>query len=993
MITEFPRETAFGRALALERFPCWQSAQGARIEGPDPFGQHLAWTPRLFTLHQDSRTDPTPTRGTTHELAALQAQAEFFDHLPGGMARTTLDGKIELANPALGELLGYTSQELVGMRFWNLTHPCDQATSKLYLDKALNTEPGEAIEVIEKRYVRKDGSVLFARVTPRLMRTQAGAPAYWLLLFSEIEDAWRQRRIDNAYRRVLELLTRGDHLEASLNAIIECTEQADPRLRAIVKLLDSYGQAFEVVIAPSFGPQYLEFFTGFQIQPKRTSCSTAVLETRRVVVRDFKHHEDWQDFQEMVAASGVQACISEPVVNGQGRVLGVFTLTSDTPWTPTEIEESFCSGMARLVGLAVERYRNLDALHVSRARFRTMVEHAPEAVLVIDYHAGCFVEANERVRDVYKASPAELLGSDPWRFAPPTQPNGLDSKLVLAQEIERARRGESPVFNYVARDGTGQDIDIEVRLTRLPTTTGALIRASVIDIAARLRAENELRASEAQLRTILESIDDVVIATDHAGRITHFNPVAERLTQTTAAQAIGQPLDAIITLLDAETRDPIESPLPRVLREEHTRNRENHLILVSKSDGEVFVSEHVAPIRGAHHQVEGMVLVLRDVSIWRTNQERSLQSRKLEAIGQLAGGVAHDFNNLLTGILGNAELLAEHMDPAVRTAAQSIALAARRSADVTRQLLRFSHKSPETHAVIEVHELIREALNLFRLGLERNIEVQVELKAERTFVLGEASQVQNALLNLFLNARDAIQASALVEGVIHIETSNPKGLTETVQICISDNGCGIEPEIAGHIFEPFFTTKEVGTGTGLGLASTYGTVHSMSGSIQVEGNPGRGARFLLELPLTNSEEHSNHLPKRAHHSGSGRILVVDDEDLVRQFMMRALKALGYEVVGAANGILAEEVFQREAFDLVILDLVMPQRNGLDTYRALAAIRPDVRVIMASGYTGDHTAEEVLAGGALAFLNKPFQISELAEIVERALESNPMSEPL
>ena len=209
-----------------------------------------------------------------------------------------------------------------------------------------------------------------------------------------------------------------------------------------------------------------------------------------------------------------------------------------------------------------------------------------------------------------------------------------------------------------------------------------------------------------------------------------------------------------------------------------------------------------------------------------------------------------------------------------------------------------------------------------------------------------------------------------------------------MRIRISDNGCGIEPEIAGHIFEFFFTTKEIGTGTGLGLASTYGTVHSMNGSIQVEGNPGQGARFILDLPLSGSDGRLSGAPRPVQNAGSGRILVVDDEELVRHFIMRALKALGFEVVGAANGIDAEALFDEQDFDLVILDLVMPQRNGLDTYRALAAMRPDVRVVMASGYTRDHTAQDALSEGVIGFLNKPFQIAELADVVERALEANP-----
>jgi PAS domain S-box-containing protein len=485
-----------------------------------------------------------------------------------------------------------------------------------------------------------------------------------------------------------------------------------------------------------------------------------------------------------------------------------------------------------------------------------------------------------------------------------------------------------------------------------------------------------LRASEENLRATLDSIGDAVVAVDSTGRITHFNPVASHLTGCKGASAVGRPLHDVLSLRDPETR-ALLTPLSRQLPAPATSP---HVILTSACGKEVFVSERITPIQRGTGEPSGTVLVFRDVTQQRDAQERMLQARKLEAIGQLAGGVAHDFNNLLTGILGNAELLADSAEPSVSQSASTIVLAARRAADLTGQLLRFSRNEPARHKPVDIHLLIREACQLLSHSMDKRIEIELELDARHAIVSGDASQLQNAFLNLGLNARDALHGA----GSITIRTRDAGGPEPSIEISFADTGTGIDPAIQEHIFEPFFTTKEVGSGTGLGLAGTYGIVRSHGGQVEVSSQPGEGACFVITLPRADGLLPTSEEKREPSLRGAGRILVIDDEELVRSFVARALVTFGYEAVCAEDGVVAEELFEPDTFDLVVLDLVMPKRSGLDTFHALAAIDPKTPILIASGYSRDHTVEEVLAAGAVGFLHKPFQLSELAETVADAL---------
>ncbi|MFO0750481.1 MAG: response regulator [Myxococcota bacterium] len=379
--------------------------------------------------------------------------------------------------------------------------------------------------------------------------------------------------------------------------------------------------------------------------------------------------------------------------------------------------------------------------------------------------------------------------------------------------------------------------------------------------------------------------------------------------------------------------------------------------------------------------------------------EQQLQrAQKLEAIGQLAGGIAHDFNNLLTAILGNAELLRLHKGDIgeVREELDEILSAGRRGADLVRQLLSFARKGAGQPMPVDVNELVNEAVSLLRRGTTPNMFVFTELANEPLIIEADPAMVENALLNLGINARDAMpEGGHLTFTTRRVDTpanavpgdgaAPQSGPGTWVEIIVKDTGVGMTDEVKSHLFEPFFTTKPPGKGTGLGLASVYGTMQTHGGVIGVQSEVGRGTAFTLHLPLSEEEPLAaidvdpSAVPRRP-----GHILLVDDDDSVRMVAKRMLTELGCTVSTAVDGLEAVEFFttHRRDIDLVILDMQMPNLDGRGTFRELRKIDPRVRVLLVSGYAAKEEAERCLAEGALDFLPKPFKLEDLSRAIVR-----------
>lgn len=529
----------------------------------------------------------------------------------------------------------------------------------------------------------------------------------------------------------------------------------------------------------------------------------------------------------------------------------------------------------------------------------------------------------------------------------------------------------------------------------------AIIMALAWNISRRRRAEAALRESEESLATTLDSIGDGVIATDALGKVYRMNPVAEELTGWRRDEAVGKPISEVFNVLLEADRRPLDSTVNRILQGEPAAGRGEQRLLVSRSGKELPIGESAAPIRNRHGDTVGVVLVFNDQTAAKVaaqrlhdSEQRLRQHEKLGAIGQLAGGVAHDFNNQLTGILGFAELLSTKLsDPKHLRSTGYIIKSALRAADLTKQLLSFARKAKYSMTKVQMHDVVHEVAALLTHSIDKRIEIRLQLNAKPDSVLGDFSQLQNALLNLAINARDAMPQG----GLLTFSTSNESRVTDAVDgefptanyvvIDVSDTGIGMDSDAQRHLFEPFYTTKAIGKGTGLGLAAVHDVVQGHAGRIDVRSEPGRGSTFTLHLPLLRSGSSTVAPVRSPTPTGTAHILVVDDEDMVRTLLAQTLGEHGYRASMCGDG---EEAlaFLRNAessVDLVILDMVMPRCSGAETFSRIQSSFPRIRVLISSGYSLDGEAQSLLDQGARGFIQKPFRAAELAALVAGTLK--------
>ncbi len=500
-------------------------------------------------------------------------------------------------------------------------------------------------------------------------------------------------------------------------------------------------------------------------------------------------------------------------------------------------------------------------------------------------------------------------------------------------------------------------------------------------VEERTRAEAALRQSEAQITSLFDSISDAVVATDQRGTITRVNPVARQWLGEMVRAGAGVQVKEVLELQGRDQPAETAEIVGAVLATGTPYVSASPLMLVRPNQLELPVSASVSSIRSQAGEPAGCVIVLRDVSAALAMQERTQHAAKMQAIGQLAGGVAHDFNNLLTGIIGNAELLRFDLKPQSPEAelAAQIQHISERAAQLVRHLMGFARRGQLQIAHVNLHTILDEVTALLRHSVDKRIRLVQDMTATNPWISGDPSQLQSALLNLGLNARDAMPRG----GEIVMKTYNePYGGTDGIAIEVRDTGCGIPPELLGRIFEPFFTTKELGKGTGLGLASVYGCVKSHNGDIEVESTPGRGTTFRIRLPVREpgAVVAEPGVKKDEPVLRGGLALVVDDEEMILSVATKNLVKLGFEVVaiGEPNQALAWVAERPGSIDLVLLDMTMPAMNGAEVFRAIRALDPDIPILLMSGYTTNPDVPELLQTGRARFLAKPFRAEELAK---------------
>ena len=629
--------------------------------------------------------------------------------------------------------------------------------------------------------------------------------------------------------------------------------------------------------------------------------------------------------------------------------------------------------------------------HASTKTLQALIDVAPIAIGVTD-DQGSLLAANRRMVELSGYPREEIfevgmggLCEDP----------GMHDAL-----IEEAReRGKVTDREVTVVGKHGAIVELSVNLQRVPWEGRAAWLWSLQDLGGARQAERALRDSERRHRMISELMSDFAysftVADDGSLHMDWITDAIERITGYSAGEL--ESLGGWDGVVYPEDADVPQQQLERLLAGEVAVVEYR---IVTRSRQTRWVRDHGRPewdpLSGRVGRIYGAV---RDITEQRAMGQRLAHAAKMEAVSSLVGGLVLDFNNLLTGILGQASMLERESRPGERAykAARVIRRAARRAGELTDQLLSYTHGERTEQVSLDVHQLIRDGLALVGRTAGAHVRFNQEQITTEATVMGDPAQLQQVVINLLLNAADALPdggdvtvVTRVVEvvkgGEVHRGGIDPGRYLE---LEITDSGVGIAEEIRGRIFEPYFTTKILEQGAGMGLASAYGIVRNHGGSILVESEEGEGTTFRVMLPLAVSVIAAAERRERALDatSGSGQILVVDDEPVILDTLAEMLASLGYEVVVAPDGSAALEVFSRihDRLDLVILDLSMPVLDGRDCYMAMREIDPHVPTLIATGLGTDET--DLLEAGVHGIVRKPFSVAQLGDTVADALASS------
>ncbi len=627
---------------------------------------------------------------------------------------------------------------------------------------------------------------------------------------------------------------------------------------------------------------------------------------------------------------------------------------------------------------AEERARQSEVL------FRDLVENINQGYYIADRRS-LFRYCNPALSLVSGVREEELIGSSSFRLV--AEP---DRARIIASYREWARNPAvtSAVCEFRHETRSGQMIWVEQHTYFLRSPEGQVVeyRNSVRDITERKAAENALRSSEQRFADLFEFAPDAFVIVDSQGGIALANQKAEELFGWARHELVGQRIEA---LLASDSNDTIEEWRQSFMRAAQSQNttHEHREFRARRRDGSNFpVDMRLSPLT-----TSGGVVVaasMRDLSTQREMERLLRRTQRLESIGTLAGGIAHDINNVLTPILTGVSVLHESVPPRDRPILDAMAASARRGADMVRQLLMFARGTEGEKITVHVKPLLRELEEFMRGTLPKNIRIRLELAQDLKPVTGDPTQLHQVLLNLCVNARDAMPdgGDLTISAAEAPSILKPGGAeARMIVIRVTDSGSGIAPEIIDHIFDPFFTTKEPGKGTGLGLATALGIIRGHGGHMQVESESNRGTTFSILLPATTGGT-AHPLPPATTVSiprGCREVvMIVDDDALLRQTLREALMRCGYEVVSAAGGAEALVLATRRQHELraVIADLHMPGMDGVTLARALRTLVPEARLAIVSGRHEESTTRALKALGVAALIDKPYSLDKLVEII-------------
>ncbi len=889
------------------------------------------------------------TERKSAETSVRESEARLravFDGAMDAVVTTDTSGQIVDWNKAAAGMFGYTAEEILG-RPINVLVPerIKFPDSTAWREALIRADEFMTFNRREGLARRKDGSEFPTEVSQSLWKSGDEVFATGI-----IRDITESKRSEKA------LLER----EARLRSVVETAADAIISVNSAGFIID-WNQAAEKIYG----------YTAEEIIGK--PANTILPE--RLHVRDSK---------QMNAA----------VQQGTGRILlnrreGVG-LRRDGSEFPTEVSQSiwksgdevFATGIVRDI---TERKKAEKSLLEREERLRAIVETAVDGIITSD-STGMIVFWNPAAEKMYGYTADEIVGKNVSLLLP-------ERFLQIEEEgFSHALQSKSTQTNIesIGLKKDGSEFAVEVARAVWSSEGELFATAIVRDITERKNAERDRML----LSSVIEQAHENILIMDARGTIVYINPAV--------AKQIHKPADEILGKNGFQASGSIYDPQSFKTIYEQLQGGSAWTGVLNYKIGEgkiASIEQTLSPVLDAEGRLTSILSISRDISHEKYLEEQLRQSQKMEAIGTLAGGIAHDFNNILAAILGYTELALMDVPRDSITAGRlhHVISSCDRARSLVKQILTFSRKSSQAPIPFKISSIIKEVIQLLRASLPSTIEIRQEIRAEDAVVRADPTQLHQLIINLCTNAAQAMEESG---GILTI-SQEACGRTEDdmagcydlppgayVRLTVLDTGPGIAPDIKEKIFEPFFTTKVVGKGTGMGLAVAHGIAKSYGGCIHVDSEPGKGAAFHVLLPRIDEElpEVVSHQPA-AIPRGSGTILFVDDEETVMQIGHNMLEALGYTVFSTSSSVRAIEMFSADPgrFDCVITDMTMPHIRGDELALRLLALRPELPIILCTGFSEKISEEQALKMGIRAFLLKPFSMENLGLTLQEALK--------
>jgi len=909
-------------------------------------------------------------------------------------------GRIIFANPTTEKLTGYSADEIINLHIAEIIHPDERRAFAFDWERILE---GSDVPARDMRLIKKGGDLLAVNIKSFVVYS-ANHEKYIGSIIRDISDTKRIENELTEHQKSLqqEIATQTKHLEELLVFSKNLVSKTDlnslyRQVTSVAK--DLLGFDFSTLMILTEDKKYLvirdtlgfpESMIGTFALLEGQGLSTYVVnEKTHAMVEDFRSEKRFT-VPPVVFEKNITSSLSVPMMIGEevfGVLIGHTHERRIFPKDEIDLYQSFANQAA----VAIKNAMHTEALYYSEQKFRTIVNTLPSP-LFFKNAEGRYLECNDAFAEYIGLPKEKIINSTVFDVAP-----GELAQVYHKADLDLMEKRGKQIYETKVRYADGNYHDVIFHKATWTDTKDEVqgLVGIIVDITERKNAENELAAEKERLAVTLRSIGDGVITTDTSGNITLLNKVAEQLTGWRQEEAAGQPLDVVFNIINERTGAQCENPVVKVLNTGKIVGLANHTALIAKDGTMRSIADSGAPIRDRDSRIIGVVLVFRDVTEQYKTEQELQRVKKIESVGLLAGGIAHDFNNILAAILGNLSLglMDSNLQSETRRRLIEAEKATIRAKDLTQQLLTFSRGGEPIKETASLKEVIQECSEFVLHG--DKVACSYNIPDNLWLVDFDKGQISQVVQNIVINASHAMPNGGTIDITCdNVEPSNEHDVfllpgQPYVKIVIRDHGIGIQPDILDKIFDPYFSTKS--GGSGLGLAICHSIISKHDGHITVQSQLGKGTTFTIYLPAS-SKAGPIEIGRETDVAEAFRakVLIMDDEEMVRNVSKEMITHLGHEVVLAEDGISAIQLFseslaEQDPIDLIIMDLTIPGgMGGKDAAREILKLDPHAKLIVASGYSNDPVMANYAQYGFCAAIAKPYEINELRKLIQRCL---------